>query len=218
MSDEQAFKQIFIGSVVALVGAIAGTVATAIINLLLAGKISVNYWWVWGIGAVLGALLLYGIYPANRFPFKKWRVTNIRDGKGLLFREDLPVLEGKPDGEAWQFVAHDNNWAIYGPYLRQSLRKGKYRAAFRVKVNNVSGEDRHVIELSVASNCKAVGDKQLAARTLTTRDFKSGGVYHIFFLYFDALVDERDLELRIYAKGSGHTVTLDYVRLSRRLF
>jgi len=55
-SDEQAFKQIFVGSVVAFVGAIAGAVTTAIINLLFVGKISVKYWWVWGIGAVLGAI------------------------------------------------------------------------------------------------------------------------------------------------------------------
>src|SRR6266567_2827395 len=83
MNNDQALKQILVGSVIALVGAIVGAFATAIINLLFAGKINVTYWWVWGIGGVLGALLLYGIYQANRFPFTKYRVTNKRDGKGL---------------------------------------------------------------------------------------------------------------------------------------
>jgi hypothetical protein len=41
-SDEQALKQIFVGTVVAFVGAIAGAVATAIINLFFVGMISVN--------------------------------------------------------------------------------------------------------------------------------------------------------------------------------
>lgn len=215
MSDRS--EQVFISSVVAIVGAIAGAVATAIINLLLAGKINVNYWWIWLIGGGLGAALLYEIYQANRFPFKKWRVTNIWDGKGLIFREDIAALDGRPDGEAWQFRASTNDWAIFGPYLRQPLRKGKYRATFRIRVNEITSEDRPIIELSVAANCKVKGDKQLAARTLSTRDFRRGGVYQNFPLDFYALIDERDLELRVCSRDSRHIVTMDYIYLSRCL-
>ncbi len=62
------------------------------------------------------------------------------------------------------------------------------------------------------------GDKQLAARALTTLDFKRGGVYQNFSLDFDVFIDERDLELRIFSKGRGHIITLDYVQLSWRVF
>ncbi len=162
--------------------------------------------------------MLYEIYQANRFPFKKWRITNIRDGKGLLFREDLTALDGRRNGKAWQFKTSINDWAFSGPYLRQPLRKRKYRATFRVKVNSVSGEDRPIIDLDVSSNCKTIGDKHLARRTLTTCEFKTGGVYHVFPLDFDVFIDERDLELRIYSRGSEYIVTLDYVKLSPKLF
>ena len=84
---------------------------------------------------------------------------------------------------------------------------------FRAKVNSVSGEDRPVIELSAASNWKIIGDKHLAVRTLTTRDFKRGGVYQNFSLDFDAFVDERDLELRIYAMGSGHISDIELCQI-----
>jgi MFS family permease len=68
-------EQIFVGSIIALVGAVSGALATAVVNLWLAGKITMNNWWLWGIGAVLGAILLYSVYETHRFPFKKFRVT-----------------------------------------------------------------------------------------------------------------------------------------------
>lgn len=212
MNSDPALKQVFVGSVVALVGAIAGAAATAIINLLLAGKISLNYWWVWGIGAILGALLLYTIYQTNRYPFKKFRVTtNREDGKSLL----ADSSKGRPvENGAWLFA----DCTVYGPYLTATLDKGKYRVTYKVKVDNISGENRHIIKLDVLSNSNFRGDKILAARVLTNRDFKRAGEYHYFPLDFHIFEDEREVELRIGSEGNRHNTTLDYIQLSRRPF
>ncbi len=203
--DTRTSEQIFVGLIVALF--------TAIINQVFAGK--VNYLWVFG--GFLGAVLLYGAYQRfGRFPFIKWRVTNIHDGKGLLFRDDL--LEGKRVGDAWQFQASLDNWAIYGPYLRQPLRKGKYRAIFKIKVDDTSGENRPIVHIDVAVRSKELGDKRLVGRTLTPTDFNKADEYHYFLLNLHLMADERDLELRVWSNGGRHIVTLDYIRLSKRLF
>lgn len=206
-------EQIFVGVTVALIGAVGGAVATAIINQLLAGKITVMYWWIWVIGAILGGLLLYEIYESNRFPFKKFRVTTNRDdGKSLL--ENSSKGRSVEDG-AWLF----SNSTVFGPWIRIPLRKGKYRAIFRIKVDNIHGENQHIVKLDVVSNSNFRGDKTLAARVFTNADFSKAGQYHFFPLDFYVLEHERDVELRVHSEGDNHhNTTLDYVKLSRRLF
>ena len=203
--NNRVLEQILVGSTVALF--------TVIINESFAGKI--NYFWA--LGGFLGSMILYGAY--QRFggsPFKKWRVTNENDGKGLLFRAD--ILSGRKVGEAWQFKTTKQDWAIYGPYLRQLLHKGKYRATFRIKVDDIKGEDHPLFQIDIASNCKYRGDKRLAGRTVTCSDFTEADEYQEFILDFYVVSNERELELRIFSEGTGETVTLDYIRLSRRLF
>ena len=204
--NNQTLEKILIGSAVALVA--------AIINQLFAGNI--NYWWV--LIVFIGAIIF--IWAYQRYGgslFTKYRVDKVNEenGKRLLARRD--ILDGEMVGEAWQFKAQKDDWAIYGPYLREPLRKGKYRATFRVKINDTSTQDIPVIELSVASNCGWRGGKQLASRTFSTRDFKKTDEYHDFSLDFYTFADERELEFRVWSKGTQHTVTLDYVELSRRL-
>jgi hypothetical protein len=208
MDNNRILEQIGIGSTVALI--------TAIINQAFVGK--VNYLWI--VGAFLAAVLLYTGYQSySGFPFKKFRVTNQQNGKGLLFRQDKPeVLEGKPIGDAWQFKASGDNYhAIFGPYLQCSLRKGKYRAIYKIKADDVEGDNIYITYIDVASSYKASrGGKTLAARTLTANDFKKSDEYQFFYLDFDVLSDETELEFRI-APTSGHVLTLDYIQLIRRL-
>lgn len=208
MDNNRVFEQIGIGSTVALV--------TAIINQALAGKI--DYWWV--IGVFFITVVLYTVFQNySGFPFKKFRVTNKQDGKGLLFRSDEPgILEGKPIGEAWQFKASGDNYhTIYGPYLQHPIRNGKYRAIFRIKADNVEGDNIYITYIDVASSYKATrGGKILAARTLTANDFKKSDDYQDFYLDFDVLSDENELEFRI-APTSGYVLTLDYIQLARRI-
>jgi len=200
----RTIEQISIGAIVALVA--------AIINQAVAGK--VDYWWL--VGGFFGAIIIYGGYQGfGGYPFTKYRVTNVRDNKALLFRSD--ILEGKRIEGAWQFRASKNDWAIYGPYLRNPLRKGKYCATFRIKVDDIAGENCPIVDIDVASRTRELGDKRLTARTLTPLDFRRGDEYHEFSLDFNTFGDERDLELRVYSRGNGHLVTLDYIQLSRRL-
>jgi hypothetical protein len=208
MDNNRIFEQIGIGSTVALV--------TAIINQTFAGK--VNYWWI--VGAFFAAVVLYtGYQNFSGFPFTKFRVTNNHDGKGLLFRLDRPdVLEGKKVGEAWQFKASGDNYhAIFGPYLQHPIRKGKYRAIFRIKADNVEGDNAYITYIDIASSYKGTrGGKTLAARTLTANDFKKSDEYQDFYLDFDVRSDESELEFRI-APTSGYTLTLNYIQLAHRL-
>jgi len=132
-----------------------------------------------------------------------------------LFRSD--ILDGKKVGTAWQFKVDKVEWAIYGPYLRHPIHKGKYRATFKIKVDDISSENRPIVELDVASRCKEWGDKRLTGRVFSRRDFKNADEYQSFSLDFFVISDEDDLELRVFSRGSGHTVTLDYIELSRRL-
>lgn len=201
--ESQTIEKILVGALTALI--------TAIINQVFSGQ--VDYLWV--IGGFFFSLLLYWAYQGIGYPFIKFRVTNIRNGQGLLFRSDNFI--GKNVGEAWQFTVDKDEWAIYGPYLLQPLHKGKYRAAFRIKVDDITGDNRPAIEIDVASRCRAVGDKRLTGRAISTRDFKSADKYQVFLLDFFVISDENDIELRIFSRGSGHTVTLDYIQLSRRL-
>jgi len=203
--------QIFVGSIISLIGAVGGAIATAVVNLLFAGKISLNNWWIWGIGAILGAVFFYIIYATNKFPFKKFRVTtNRRDGKSLLAN----TSKGRPvEDNAWLFA----DCSIYGPYLPIPLKKGKYKAIFKLKVDNISGENQHIITLDIVSNSNFDGDKTLARRTLTNGDFKQAGRYSEFPLEFSTFTYERSVELRIHSSGNHHSATLAYVRLSRRI-
>jgi hypothetical protein len=126
-------------------------------------------------------------------------------------------MPGKRIGSAWTLEAKVNDWAVYGPYLREPLRRGRYRATFKLKLEDASVENVPIIEIDVACKTRHYGDKRLTGRVLTTLDFKFSDEYRAFRLDFDLLTDERDLELRIWSKGGGHRITLDYVRLSRRL-
>lgn len=105
-----------------------------------------------------------------------------------------------------------------GPYLRKPLRKGKYHALFRIKIDNIDGTNQPVCDIDVASQTRRPGDKRLATRTLSTADFTVADEYHEFSLDFATFADERDLELRVDSSGNGHTMTLDSITLSRRLF
>ncbi len=206
--DNRFFEQIGIGSTVVLI--------TAVINQAFAGKI--QYWWV--AIAFFASVTVYTFYQnKSGFPFVKFRVTNKTDGKGLLFRVDKPdVLVGNQVGDAWQFTAAGDNYhAIYGPYIQHPLHKGKYRAIFRIKSNDIEGDNKYITYLDIASSYKGDrGGKILAARTLTANDFRKSDEYQDFYLDFDIFSDEVELEFRI-APTSGHTLTLDYIQLIRRV-
>jgi len=155
----------------------------------------------------------------GRFPFTSFRVDpslkGHGDGVGLLFRGDH--LEGKRVGSAWTFRTTVNDWAVFGPYLREPLRKGRYSVMFNLKIDDATVDNSPVIEIDVACKTRDDGDKRLTGRTLTPLDFRRSDEYRQFRLDFDVLTDERYLEIRIWSKGSGHRITFDYARLSRRL-
>lgn len=235
----ETLKLIFVGAVVALI--------TAFINQTVAN--GVNYWLVGGVGfGTITLIFVFLKFPGDP-DFKKWRVTEdekeLRATKEFTIKEK--GKDGQPDkevivsfngnftnkGGAWYFTAKESPaYPIYGPYLKKKkakkseekeekpLRKGKYRAEFKMKVDRLGGENRPIVDLDIASSTRALGDKRLAGRTLTSDDFRAADEYDIFSLEFEVISDkgESDLEFRVFSRGSGQRVYVDYVQFSRRLF
>lgn len=207
-------------SFVAIVGAAAGAIATAIINNLLLSNTNIGYW---GIGAFLGvivAFLLYFWYQQGfgRFPIQIWRVTNAADGTGLGSDGQLIIRNGRA---VCQFETNYVGWAIWGPGHRTQdvVQKGNYKADFRIKVNHKSGANLPFIEISVAARTDdGLGTKFLAARTLSPIDFRENDEYQVFSLFFEVVAPEHEFELRVYSKGHNRIVTLDHVKVTRTLF
>jgi hypothetical protein len=242
-----------------VVGAIGSFIA-AVINYYVARGI--NLWLVAGVGfvtATAALILAYRRLPGDP-DFKIWRVTE--DGKELRSTREFKInkkREGQPDeevvvsfnggfthpGGAWFFTAKDSPAnPVYGPYLKKKLskkqeekeekplRRGRYKAEFKIRVDGLGDKNRPIVDIDVASATRNFGDKRLAGRTLTASDFKKGDEYAIFSLEFEVIPDvilvdkdkgvykggESDLEFRIFSRGSGQRVYLDYVKFSRRLF
>ncbi len=222
----RTLEKIFVNSVVAAIN----VVLTAIVGIIIyqyAGKVHYWYWWGLAVLLVFGAITYYMITFQNyeKFPFVRYRVKNdIVDG--ITLRHNNEHFDGREVGEgAWQFVTSVDRggYAIYGPHLKTTLRAGKYKATFRIKVLRVSHDNYPIAEIDIASATRWDGDKKLAAYTLTSSDFKNADKYYDFPLKFTVADEARKLELRVDAKQAPNdekrtTVIVDYVQLSRRLF
>lgn len=180
----------------------ASTAAAAVIfNLAATGQ--VDWRWVFLAFAVpFGALQVY-----QRASFSASRAWRVQDN-------ELIGAAGQPTGDgAWELdTSERRSWAVYGP--RKPLGRGRYRAAFRLKLNNLAG-DEPVVDLDVASRH---GKKLMALRTLTTQDFRRADLYQDFTLDFYLLHDDNEIEFRISTKGLARRLVLDRVTLARRVF
>ncbi len=204
--------------------AIAGAIASAIISRILPEKISLNYWWFVGtVGLIIALVLFFALQQKRKGSiFKKYRVTNERDGKGL-WPSSEPAFEGQPapDG-AWRFkAAVVNAYPIHGPKLPDPLAPGKYRATYKLQINgvNVNAANRYVVRPEVLAEIVEGGKtKALASRSLTTYDFDEKDKYKEFVLDFEVLAKHGELRVEMCIKSSdtGIKVTFDYVELSRR--
>jgi hypothetical protein len=189
---EDYAAQFFVGA--------ATAVASAIFNYAVLGQAN----WLWVFIAFVVPFAVLQFYQRSGFsPFKKWRVQD----------NELIARSGQATGHgAWELDTSERRaWAIYGPH--KPLGRGKYRATFRLKINNTSGDDP-VVDLDVASRH---GAKIMALRTLTVQDFQRADVYQDFPLDFYLRYDDNEIEFRISTKGALRRVVLEYVALSRRV-
>ncbi len=182
-----------------LVGASTAAVS-AIFNLALTGQVN----WLWVLVAFGVPFVVLRIYQQAGLSLA--RVWRVRDNE-LLSRAGQPLGSG-----AWELnTSERTDWAIYGP--RQPLGRGRYRARFRLKINNRAG-DEPVVEIDVASRH---GKKILALRTLTVHDFEWADAYQDFPLDFYLLHDDNEIEFRVSTRGTPRRVVLNRVTLSRCL-
>jgi hypothetical protein len=180
----------------------ASTAATTLVfNLAAHGQID----WPWVLAAFGVPFLVLRAYQRAGFPDA--RVWRVRDN-------ELLAAAGQPTGDgAWELETSERrNWMVYGP--RKPLGRGRYRAAFRLKLNSLAG-DEPVADIDVASRH---GKKLIALRTLTAQDFARADAYQDFPLDFYLLHDDNEVEFRISTKGLPRRLVLDRVTLSRRLF
>ena len=182
-----------------LVGA-STAAASAVLNLAMTGRV----YWLWvTVAFAVPFVVLQAYQRAGLSPIREWRV---RDNQ-LISRAGQPTGDG-----AWELDAGERSpWAIHGPH--KPLARGKYRATFRLKINNTTG-DETVADLDVASRH---GKKILALRALTVQDFRRADTYQDFPLDFYLLHDDNEIEFRISTKGAPRRLALEHVALSRRL-
>ncbi|HUY75927.1 MAG TPA: hypothetical protein VMV29_04110, partial [Ktedonobacterales bacterium] len=120
-------------------GVLAAVVAALIAAAILQSLGTIDYRWVIStcLAIFIVALLIYGVFQGfGRPPFKRWRVTNLHDNNGLL----VAHLDGRSVGSAFQFRSDYLGIAIFGPHLQKRLKKGKYTARYRVKLDGKSGD------------------------------------------------------------------------------
>ncbi len=114
---------------------------------------------------------------------------------------------------AWEIQTPDpQGRGIYGPYI--DLQANSYRATFRLKINDNTGEDQRLVVLDVTSR-KAF--KYFAQKTITVRDFVKSNEYQDFILHFDVFNADKDFEFRVRTNRdfeSKRRVTLANIKLS----
>lgn len=212
-------SRIFENSVIAVIGAATGAIASALINSLLSRGNSISYWWVGALLGIVIAILLYLLYQRlTSFPVRTWHVSNADDGTGLgsggrILRKDNHTI--------CQIETNPGQWAVWGPGKKsqEAVKKGRYKAIFRLKINHKAGPNLPIIELSVSARTdNGLGTKFLAARTLSNRDFIEDDTYQEFILYFDIISEEREFKIRIYSKIDNRILSLYHVQVLRRLF
>ncbi len=179
-----------------------GAVAVAAFNLAVAGQIN----GLWVLLAFVIPFFILRAYQNSGFCVNgEWRV--------MSDKMQLRAVTGQPSGGgAWELeTGEPKRWAIFGPY--QPLARGKYCATFRLKINHLAGDDP-VAEIDVAARH---GQKRLAVRSLTVKDFRRADEYQDFPLEFHLLQDENEVEFRVSTSGAKRRLTLEHVRLARRL-
>ncbi len=175
--------------------------ASAVFHFALTGQVD----WRWVLVAFLAPYLALHFYErASLSAFREWRV---RDNE-LISRSGQPAGTG-----AWELdTGEPRSWVVFGP--RKPLTRGRYRATFRLKLNQLAG-DAPIVDLDVASRH---GAKLLALRTLTAQDFRRADRLQDFPLDFYLLHDDNEIEFRISTRGAPRRLVLDRVALARRVF
>lgn len=181
-----------------IVGA-ATAIAAAVFDLAVSGQVDA----VWVAAAFAVPYAVLHLY--QRAGFSPARIWRVRDNE-LIARSGHPIGHG-----AWELdAAERREWVVHGP--RRPLGRGRYRAVFRLKVDQTAG-DAPVADLDVAARH---GQKLLAARTLTTQDFQSADTYQAFALDFYLLHDDNEIEFRLSTRGAPRRLALESVALARR--
>lgn len=138
MSDRT--EQIFIGSVVALIGAVAGAIATAVVNLVLDGKININFWWVWILGGLFGAGLvfwLYKIYPQGNLFYGCKVALRTYDSNYVTadLNQDHQLFGRAKSIKAWQIFEIIDATMPFSQVPKRPVRYGD-KIAFKALNNN----------------------------------------------------------------------------------
>jgi hypothetical protein len=178
----------------------ATAVAAAIFNFAFTGRAN----WLLVVAAFVVPVVALRLYQRSGFsPLKRWRVKD----------NELVARAGQASGNgAWELDARErHNWVVHGPH--KPVGRGRYRATFRLKINNVSG-DEAVADLDVAARH---GAKILVLRTLTVQDFLRADTYQDFPLDFYLLHDDNEIEFRLSTRGAARRLVLEHVMFARRL-
>jgi len=122
MSDNSTLKQIVVGSIVTVIGALAGT----IFNLLFVGKLNLNSWWVFALGGALLALFVFRLY-------REFNQDVVSYGKRVALRtydNSFVAMDTNKDNQLFGGAQYIRAWQLFEildastPFARRR-RRGK---------------------------------------------------------------------------------------------
>ena len=158
---------------------------------------------------VLLIIIFLWTIRSRRYPFDKYYLTQ----EEMMVVSLSRIAQADASEQPEEFTCGDRLTHVFGPYLRVPLRKGKYRAAFRLK----TAVKAPINSLRNSMSCHA-SPKSLDFEYSLRMNFGSAShIWQFCRIDFATEQDEPEVEFRVTCMESGDTLTLDYVRLTRRL-
>lgn len=120
---------------------------------------------------------------------------------------------GRPESDGWLCqvgIDAPGDHMIFGPYDR-SVPAGPNTAEFRLKTDNNTANDDHVVTIEVFD---ANIGQTIASKVVTRRQFPVAAEYTTFSLPFNLAADDHAIELRVWWAGSSYT-KVDWVGVTR---
>lgn len=125
------------------------------------------------------------------------------------------------------YLMADGSWAvnirkakgkgIYGPYL--TLKAGKYRAIFHMKIDNNQPSDKPIAKIDAGVHIGSDAMKEpLEERRIMTKDFNESSKYQDFPLEFELMQNTENVEFCLRTESLNappRTINLKHVKLEK---
>ena len=134
-----------------------------------------------------GSVIYYAVFDAR----------NLFTSKGIVYKNTIRHIYGEKEGVVW-----------FGPYV--VLPPGKYIVTYWIKVNKISEQCNHIIDLDVAAN---MGKTVVQKFSLYTQDIQSLNTWINITITVHANITLSDVEFRGIVKDKEVDISLMYIEV-----